>query len=251
MLGNLHIFTPMPSLKGGQRYLLSSALLNRPARAIKWRTPSHCYARSTRFSPLHSPGAKTSEGLSIIQQWGWVFHIHFSGLDVIKHSGMSLHTSGEETKRGKACTFWHDMLRAQLQLDTWRDGSRSDVLRRPRLWVMKLILERREQRVGNEWPSSLTIHYFSSSTRSLSLCSASHEAKEPSCVNSLIRETLTCGSRPLFLFILVGKYFIDFCCSNRRRAELRGALCGIRLCGGFRGWVGSLWCGVCVCGDEG
>lgn len=82
----------------------------------------------------------------------------------------------------------------------------------------------------------------------LSLCSASHEAKEPFCVNSLIRETLTCGSRPLFLFILVGKYFIDFC-SNRRRAELRGALTGIRLCGGFLGWVGNLWGGVWVCVD--
>lgn len=179
------------------------------------------------------------------------FLLPFWGLDVIKHSDMSLYTSGKETKRGKACSFWHGMLCAQLWLETWRDVRRSDVLWQPRLWVMKLILERREQRVGSVWPSSLTIHYFSSSTLSLPLCSASHEAKEPFCVNSLIRKTLTHGSHPLFLFILVGKYFIDFC-SNRRRAEPRGALCGIRLCRGFLGWVGSLWGGVyvcvCVCG---
>lgn len=62
--------------------------------------------------------------------------------------------------------------------------------------------------------------------------------EEPFCVNSLIRKTLTRTSHPLFLFILVGKYFIDFC-SNRRRAEMRGALCGIRLCGGFPGRVGE------------
>lgn len=69
------------------------------------------------------------------------------------------------------------------------------------------------------------------------LSSASHEAKEPLCVNSLIRKTLTCGSHPLFLLILVGKYFIDFFffffCSNRRQEEPRRALCGIRLRGGL------------------
>lgn len=82
----------------------------------------------------------------------------------------------------------------------------------------------------------------------VSLCSASQEAKKLFCVNSLIRKTLTWRSHPLFFLILVGKYFIDFC-SNRRRAEMRGALCGIRLCGRFPGW-GELWGGmyVCVCG---
>lgn len=70
------------------------------------------------------------------------------------------------------------------------------------------------------------------------LSSASHAAKETLCVNSLIRKTLTCGSHPLLLLILVGKYFIDFFffsffCSSRRREEPRRALCGIRLCGGL------------------
>lgn len=101
-------------------------------------------------------------------------------------------------------------------------------------------------RGASVWPSSLTIYYPSSSTLPPSVREA-RKLTEPFCVNSLIRETLTCRSPPLFLFILVGKYFIDFC-SNRRRAEMRRALCGIRLCGGFPEWVGSYECG---CGEGG
>lgn len=80
------------------------------------------------------------------------------------------------------------------------------------------------------------------------ISSASHGTPQPFGVNSLIRKTLTCVFHPLFLFILVGKYFIDFC-SNRRRMELRVALCGIRLCRGFSGLGGLLVkLRVCVSG---
>lgn len=147
---------------------------------------------------------------------------------------MSLYTSGKETKRGKACSFWHGMLCAQLWLITWRDVSGSDVLWQPRLSYEVDIREK-----GATCMTFIAHYPFFPVLYSSSISSASHEAKEPFCVNSLIRKTLTCGFRPLFLFILVGKYFIDFC-SNRRQAELRGALCGIRLCGGFSGMGGEL-----------
>lgn len=92
--------------------------------------------------------------------------------------------------------------------------------------------------MGIVWPSSICFSHHQC------LSSASHAAKETLCVNSLIRKTLTCGSHPLFLLILVGKYFIDFFffsffCSSRRREEPRRALCGIRLRGGLLWWVWS------------
>lgn len=93
------------------------------------------------------------------------------------------------------------------------------------------------------WPSSLTIHYFSSSSTLSPSVLQARKQRSPF-VWTLIRKTLTWKSHPLFFLILVGKYFIDFC-SNRRRVEMRGALCGIRLCGRFPGW-GELWGGMCM-----
>lgn len=56
---------------------------------------------------------------------------------------------------------------------------------------------------------------------------------EPFSVNSLIRKTLT----PIVPLHFGGKNIslIFFPHSNRSQAELRGALRGIRLCGGFSG----------------
>lgn len=158
---------------------------------------------------------------------------------MIKHCDMSLYTSGKETKRGKACSFWHGMLCAQLWLETWRDVSGSDVLLAAK--VMSYEVDIREKAVPSGKCMTFIAHhpfFLLSSALSPSVLQAMKQ-KEPFSVNSLIRKTLTFGSHPLFLFILVGKYFIDFC-SNRRQAELRGALCGIRHCGGFLGQVGSL-----------
>lgn len=68
-------------------------------------------------------------------------------------------------------------------------------------------------------------------------------------MNSLIRETLTCGSHPLFLFILVGKYFIDFFFAAIEGGRSRVDLCvGLDSAGGF--WDGWGACeavlGMCV-----
>lgn len=89
--------------------------------------------------------------------------------------------------------------------------------------------------IHGKW-ATFTYKSFILVSKLRSLSSEWHKAQEPFCMNSLIRKTLGCGSHPLFLLILVGKYFIDFC-SNRKRAELRRALSWIRRCGGFQWWV--------------
>lgn len=104
-----------------------------------------------------------------------------------------------------------------------------------------------ERTRSSKYTTFITHHPFVLTFQAVSFCYAGYEAKELFCVNSVIRRTLMCGSHPLFLFILVGKYFIDFC-SNRNLAELREALCGIKHCGGYLGRerrVFSKW-SVCV-----
>lgn len=165
---------------------------------------------------------------------------------MIKHSDMSLYTSGEETKGGK---------RLYLLAMAWNmEGmsSRSDVLWQPGLWVMKLILEGRERRSG-KCVTFITHHPLFPHFQPLSLCSARREAEKKKkkkkrvrafCVNSLIRKTLT-SIVPLHFGGKIFHWF--FFCSNRRRAELRGALCGITLCGGFSGTGGETARCECVC----
>lgn len=63
---------PKPSLERGQHCLLSSALLRHPVRAVKWRALLNFYAGTDTFYLLHLHGAKRSENLSIIQQYGRV-----------------------------------------------------------------------------------------------------------------------------------------------------------------------------------
>lgn len=128
-MGDSCIFIPTPSLERGQHCLLSSALLQHPVRAVNLRALRNFYTRMTVYL-LHLPRAGPSKGLSIIQHYGRVSAYIFKRLDVIKHSDMSLYTPGKKTMRGKACSFWHGMLRAQLWLETW---SREFVLWQPRL----------------------------------------------------------------------------------------------------------------------
>lgn len=74
------------------------------------------------------------------------------------------------------------------------------------------------------------------------------------CVNSLIRKTLRCGSFPLFLLILVGKYFIDFFfSSNRSRQSWEGLCAGLDTAGGFsvgRGAGEAVFIYMSVCGYD-
>lgn len=121
--------------------------------------------------------------------------------------------------------------------------ARSSVPRQPRLWVIKLILKRREWRPGSEWPSSVTIYYFSSSAF-FSFFLQAKRRTEPFCVNSLIRKTLT-SIVPLHfggkIFHWFSFFFSFFLHQQQRQSKAGGAekgLCvGLDSAGGLLGWV--------------
>ena len=129
------------------------------------------------------------------------------------------------------------------------DVSRSDVLWQPGLWVMKLILERRERRSG-KCVTFITHHPLFPHFQPLSLCSARREVEKKGekkrrafCVNSLIRKTLT-SIVPLHFG---GKIFHWFSFAAIEGGQSWEGLCvGLHSAGGFQGRVGSSR-GVSVC----
>lgn len=224
-----HLY-PNAVIRERQHYLLSAALLRHPVRAVKWRALSNFHTRTA---------------VCLLQQWHQKpfqlynnmaeFWLPFWGLNVIKLCHVSLHTAGKETKRGKACSLRHGM-GAQLGVETWGcQDSRCALVR-----VIKLILKRRERWLGSKWPSSVAIHYFSSSTRSPSVLQAM-KPKEPFCVNSLIRKTLT-SIVPLHFG---GKIFHWFSQQSKAGGAERGSVWDYTLRGvsGMGGVLVSM-CGV-------